>query len=409
MREAATRLCATVLLAATWLAGPSGGWAAPITAPPPAGASPDVEVFTRSGCPRCDEAKRWLDGLRQRRPEVTVAIQDVGADPAALARLRRIVEEAHAAAVSVPAFRVRGALVVGFAGPEATGARIEALLAGAPGPALVAGGDGAVCAPEPAGVCQDAAAAPPSDEVSLPLLGRVRARDLGLPLFTLAVGLVDGFNPCATWVLLFLLSFLATLRSRARMLLIAGEFVLVSALAYYAFMAAWIAVFSLIGLSRGVQIALGLFGLFVGAVNVKDYFAFHRGLTLSIPESAKPGIYRRMRAIVRAETLPVALLAAGVLAVLVNFVELLCTAGLPALYTQVLASHRLPTWKQYAYLGLYDAAYMLDDLLMVGIAVATLGHRKLQEQEGRWLKLVSGAVMLLLAGVLLLRPGWLSG
>jgi hypothetical protein len=173
-------------------------------------------------------------------------------------------------------------------------------------------------------------------------------------------------------------------------------------------MAAWIAVLSVVGLSRIVQVALGLFGLFVGAVNVKDFFAFHRGLTLGIPESAKPGIYRRMRAIVRAETLGVALAGAAALAVLVNVVELLCTAGLPALYTQILAGQGLPTWKRYAYLGLYDAAYMLDDAVMVGVAVVTLGRRRLQERGGRWLKLLSGAVMLLLAAVLLARPEWLS-
>jgi uncharacterized membrane protein HdeD (DUF308 family) len=141
---------------------------------------------------------------------------------------------------------------------------------------------------------------------------------------------------------------------------------------------------------------------------VKDFFAFHRGLTLGIPESAKPGLYRRMRAVVQAESLPIALISAAVLAVLVNFVELLCTAGLPALYTEVLASQHLPPWKRYAYLVLYDAFYMLDDMIMVGIAVVTLGHHKLQERGGRWLKLLSGAVMLLLALVLLFRPGWLT-
>jgi hypothetical protein len=192
------------------------------------------------------------------------------------------------------------------------------------------------------------------------------------------------------------------------MLLIAGEFILISALAYYAFMAAWIAVFSVIGLSRAVQIALGLLGLFVGAVNVKDFFAFHKGLTLSIPESAKPGLYRRIRAVARAETIPLAMLAAAVLAVLVNFIELLCTAGLPALYTEVLASQGLPAWKRYAYLALYDVAYMFDDMIAVGVAVVTLSRHKLQERGGRWLKLLSGAVMLALALVLLFRPEWLS-
>ncbi|MFM1997900.1 MAG: hypothetical protein RLZZ111_2287, partial [Planctomycetota bacterium] len=105
---------------------------------------------------------------------------------------------------------------------------------------------------------------------------------------------------------------------------------------------------------------------------------------------------------------PAALAAAFALAVLVNVVELLCTAGLPALYTQVLAQQGFATPVRYGFLGLYIAAYMFDDAVMVGIAVATLSRMKLEETGGRWLKLVSGAVILCLGIVLLLRPDWLS-
>src|SRR5690606_12148753 len=119
----------------------------------------------------------------------------------------------------------------------------------------------------------------------------VRAGELGLPLFTLLIGLVDGFNPCAMWVLLFLLSLLANLRDRRRMALIGGTFVIISGAAYYAFMAAWLNVFLLIGLSRAVQVVLGVVALGIGVLNVKDFVRPRRGPSLHIPESAKPGIY----------------------------------------------------------------------------------------------------------------------
>ena len=97
-----------------------------------------------------------------------------------------------------------------------------------------------------------------------------------------------------------------------------------------------------------------------------------------------------------------------VLAVLVNTVELLCTAGLPAVYTRILTLHSLPSWTYYAYLGLYNLAYIADDSLMLAIAVITLSRKRLQERGARWLKLISGVVMLLLVIALLLAPGWLS-
>lgn len=246
-----------------------------------------------------------------------------------------------------------------------------------------------------------------TDQIEVPLLGRLSASKLGMPLFTLAIGLIDGFNPCAMWVLLFLLSILVNLKDRRRILAIAGTFVIVSGLAYFAFMAAWLNVFALIGYLRPIQIVLALMAIVIGSIHTKDFFAFKQGVSLSIPESAKPSIYARVRRIVTAEHMSGAVAGAITLAVLVNIVELLCTAGLPALYTNILMQQQLSAAGRYAYLGLYIMAYMFDDALMVGIVVMTLSKRKLQETQGRWLKLISGAAILLLGVVMLFRPEWL--
>jgi uncharacterized membrane protein HdeD (DUF308 family) len=133
-----------------------------------------------------------------------------------------------------------------------------------------------------------------------------------------------------------------------------------------------------------------------------------RGSSLGISEAAKPGFYRRVREILHADDLAGAMLGIVTLAFLVNLIELLCTAGLPALYTAILTSQGLPSWQYYAYLALYIAAYMLDDAVLVTIGVATLGRRKLQERGGRWLKLLSGLVILALGALLLVRPGWMG-
>jgi hypothetical protein len=97
----------------------------------------------------------------------------------------------------------------------------------------------------------------------------------------------------------------------------------------------------------------------------------------------------------------------AVLAAAVNVIELLCTAGLPAIYTAVLSQQHLSVAGHYAYLALYILGYIADDSIMVAVAVAALGSRKLTERGGRWLKFLSGAVMLALGGLLILRPEWL--
>jgi hypothetical protein len=206
---------------------------------------------------------------------------------------------------------------------------------------------------------------------------------------------------------MFLLSLLVNLHDRKTMAIIAGTFVVVSGLIYFVFMAAWLNLFLMVGLSRPIQIGLaGLAGV-IGAVNIKDFFAFRRDVTLSIPESAKPELYARVRRILQAENLTGALIGIAMLAGLVNLVEFLCTAGLPALYTQILTLRNLPSWEYYGYLGLYNLAYMLDDSIMVAVAVITFTRFKLQERAGRWLKLASGIVMVSLGGLLLLKPQWL--
>ena len=395
-------VCAGLMLARLWLFGAG-------TVVHASEQAPDIEVFVRAGCPHCEAAKTFLHDLHQQRPALRMLIQDVGQDRTALARLERLAKQQAVTLIGVPAFYLQGQLIIGYQDKQTTGARILALL------------DRPVTDPatEPVAACRPTqpecdtvtaqASSGENSSILLPWFGRVSPREVGLPLFTLAIGLLDGFNPCAMWVLLFLLSLLATLQDRMKMTLVAGIFVLVSGLVYFAFMAAWLNVFLLVGLSRPVQLTLAGIAMVIGAVNVKDFFAFRQGLSFSIPERAKPGLYAQLRRIVQAENLVGSLIGIVVLAGLVNVVEFLCTAGFPALYTHILTTQALSSWQYYGYLGLYNLAYIFDDALMVTVAVVTLSRRKLKEREGRCLKLISGIVMIGLGLLLIVNPSLISG
>jgi len=338
-------------------------------------------VFVREGCPHCAQAKRFLRQLAEQRPHLKIVLRSLDQDPQARVDLIHFSQQLGLWPPGVPTFAMHGKGLVGFEDAEHSG------------PKLIAFIDEAITA---------------SHQVDAGWLGTLSVERLGLPLFTLALGLLDGFNPCAMWVLLFLLSLLVRLQNRRRMALVSGTFVLVSGAVYYAFMAAWLNVFLILGMSDALRITLAMVALLMGLVNVKDYFAFKQGFSFSIPETAKPGIYARVRELLKTETLATSLVSVSILAVLVNFIELLCTAGLPAIYTAVLSQQGLQGAEYYAYLLLYNLAYIADDSLMVAIAVVTLGSHKLTEQSGRWLKLLSGAVMLALALTMLLKPEWLS-
>ncbi|HBP87476.1 MAG TPA: glutaredoxin domain-containing protein [Nitrospirales bacterium] len=364
----------------------------------------DFEVFVRQGCPHCEKAKTYLTRLKHQYPNLTVTIRDIGEDPQALLRLRALAAKFGITQLGVPAFYGGGELVIGFESAETTGKQLEELL-GRPPPDAGTSSEGA-CPIEPEAPC------PPKPEpkviggqpIHVPFLGDQTLPELGLPLFTIFLGLLDGFNPCAMWVLLFLLALLANLRDRRKMFLLAGTFVLVSGVVYFAFMAAWLNIFLVLGYVRPIQIMMGGLAVGIGLLNVKEFWAFGQGPSLVIPESAKPGLYARVRKILAAEHVNQALIGMLILATLVNMIEFACTAGFPALFTQVLSQQGLTTLEYYGYLGLYNLAYIADDAVMVTIAVVTLSHRKLQEREGRWLKLISGLVMLGLGLLLLFAP-----
>ena len=403
-----------------------------------------MEVYSRSTCPRCQQAKKLIPKLQARWPAVHIQIRDVSADPEARSAWQAICR-GEGKMPGLPTVKFGGRVFIGYDGDEITGRKWEEWITKVastedkplsrsmvvpPGflpllglglqqegeidelelpeefalPGEAAGDESGIATIEPT----EPESSETDDSVDLPFFGRVSVSEFGLPLFTLAVGLVDGFNPCAMWILVFLLSILVNIKDRRKIILIAGTFVVVSGLAYFAFMAAWLHLFLLVGIARPVQVALGLLACFIGSVNVKDFFAFKKGITLSIPESSKPGLYRRVREIVRAKSVTVALFGAVSLAIVVNMVELLCTSGLPAIYTRILTLHQLPWWQNYAYLAFYNMAYMFDDSVLLTIAVVTLSNRKLQEREGRWLKLVSGVVILGLGLVMLFKPEWLA-
>jgi glutaredoxin len=362
-------------------------------APDPAAADPQrIEAFVREGCPHCAKAEEFLAQLQRERPALSIVVRDVQKEPAALDRLKELAQRTGTATVRVPAIFVGGQLIVGFSPEAGTDQLIRGALDGRRA-APHAGSDG-TCEAEESLACPKGPGAVPEEAFSVTVFDRtITLADVGLPAFTLAMGLLDGFNPCSMWVLLLMISLLAPLNDRRRMLAIGGTFVLIQGIAYFVFMAAWLNMFLLIGMSPAVTWVVAAIAIAAGLINLKDFVAFGRGISLSIPAKAKPGIYNRMRGLLHAPTMSAAIAAAAVLAVLVQIVEFMCTSGFPALFTRILTLRELPTASYYGYMLLYNAGYMLDDIIILSIGVILLSRHRLQEKEGRVLKLLSGLVM----------------
>ncbi len=357
----------------------------------------DIEVFVRNGCPHCEKAEAFLNILQQEQPALKIVIRDVFAEPAALERLQVLAKVQGINTVRVPAFQIRGQLLIGYTDETSSGQLIRDTLVQQTTQSTNKQDSAGSCeADEQALSCEATPTqpTPPPQTFAVNFFGhKVSLEDVGLPLFTIAMGLLDGFNPCSMWVLLLVIALLAPMNDRRRMLAIAGTFVAVEGFAYFVFMAAWLNLFLLIGLSRVSEISIAVIALVAGMINLKDFWRFGWGVSLSIPNAAKPAIYTRIRNILQAKNMTAAIIGAVILAVLVQIVEFMCTSGFPALYTRILTLKQLDTVSYYSYLLLYNLAYMLDDLIVLSIGVITLSQRRLQEKEGRWLKLISGLTM----------------
>lgn len=241
-------------------------------------------------------------------------------------------------------------------------------------------------------------------EVELPLLGKVSAENLSLPLLTVLIAGADGFNPCAFFILTFLLSTVLLVRSRKRIVIVGAIFVFFSGLIYFLFMAAWLNVFMFASQLKILTIVAGCIALFAGIVNVKDYFFFKKGISLTLPTSHKLSFMEKVESLARLESLFPLVVATSILAITVNMYELLCTVGFPIVYIRILTLHNLPTFQYYLYLIFYNVVYVVPLACIVTIFALTLGERRFTESGVRKLKLISGYMISLLGVALLFKP-----
>jgi hypothetical protein len=232
--------------------------------------------------------------------------------------------------------------------------------------------------------------------------------EVSLPVITIVIGALDSVNPCAFFILLFLLSLLIYTRSRKRMLLIGGIFIFFSGFIYFLLMIAILFFFTAIEEQLIIAFIAGLVAVIFGILNIKDFFFFKKGPSASIPESQKPRLYKQMRNILKITSLPVLIGATVVLAITANTVELACSFVLPVVYIGVLNSFSLGSFQNIIYLIIYNIIYVIPLLVFTLAVVITLGRWKLSEWQGRILKLFSGTMMFSLGAILLIKADLLK-
>ncbi|NLG06427.1 MAG: hypothetical protein GX559_01870 [Candidatus Pacebacteria bacterium] len=244
-------------------------------------------------------------------------------------------------------------------------------------------------------------------EIELPVFGRVNPHNISLPIVTIMIGLVDGFNPCAMWVLIFLISLLLGMKDRRRMWALGLVFILTSGFVYFLFMSAWLNFFLFLGLVNWVRIAIALLAIIVAINYLRDFIKNKDAACQVDLGGNKKKIFTSLKEIVYRKNIIWSLLGIILLAFSVNLLELVCSAGLPAVYTKLLSMHNLTKFEHYSYLLLYILVFMLDDVLVFVITMISMKRVTLSTKYAHYAHLVGGIMMLIIGLLMLFKPEWI--
>ena len=251
---------------------------------------------------------------------------------------------------------------------------------------------------------EDSGYPPPSTIVEIPLVGEIDARDFSLPVLAVVLGLVDGLNPCAMWVLVYLISLVLSLKDRRKIWLIVGSFVFASGVLYFLFMTAWLNAFLFMGYVRELTLLIGFFALWVGITDIYESIRDRGRPTCQIGDrESKNRTMARIKEVALSPLSVGSFFAIIALAFIVNSIEFLCSAAIPAVFTYILSISPLSPIQYYMYILIYVLFFMLDDLLIFATAAFAVTS-SIGERYAGYTKPVGGVIMLAIGVILIFFP-----
>lgn len=250
----------------------------------------------------------------------------------------------------------------------------------------------------------------PKSTKVIPILGEIDAKKVSLPLVAIVIGAVDGFNPCAMWVLLFLIGMLFHMKDKKKMWILGITFLLTSAVMYLLIMAAWLKVALSFMTVVWLRIFIAIVALVAGLVNLNSYIKEKKrkddGCEI-VDEKKRKKMFTKIKKITSEKKFILAIFGIIALAISVNLVEIACSAGLPLIFTQILALNDLSTFEYVTYMLIYILFFLIDDIVVFVIAMLTLNIKGISSKYGKYSHLIGGIIMILIGILMIFKPEWL--
>ena len=245
------------------------------------------------------------------------------------------------------------------------------------------------------------------ENVTVPVLGKINAKKVSLPILAVVLGFVDGFNPCAMWILIFLITMLFNMKDRKKMWILGLTFILTSGIVYLMFMLAWLNLATFISKIAFIRLLIAVIALVVGLINVYKYIDSLKkkdeGCDV-VDKKDRKKIMEKIISITHEKKFIIALLGIMVLAASVNIIELMCSIGIPLLFTQILAMNNLSTFSYMIYMFIYIFFFLIDDIVIFVISMVTLKVTGLSTKYTKYSHLIGGIIMLIIGLLLIIKP-----
>jgi cytochrome c biogenesis protein CcdA len=374
-----------------------------------------VEVFVREDCKHCHNERDFLVDLSLRRDDFKVYLYDIDTKEnkdkwTALMDLENLPKV-------TPVTLVGNTVIQGFDAPETTGARIESLIDKSlnDGAVMVdeyiaAGGSGSVEKFEN-GVCDDETGIctyePEPMLFTVPFIGAVDLKTLSLPTLSVLLGFIDGFNPCAMWVLITFLVVLAQIGSRKKMWQVAGIFILAESIMYYLILNVWFTAWDFVKLDNIVTPIIGVIAVGAGLYFLYDWKT-NDGTCKVTNAKQKAKTRKKIHTLVEAEMTALTVLGVIGLALSVNIIEFACSVGIPQTFTKVIELNNLNGWETQLYMIIYILFYMIDDFIVFGIALYSFDKIGITTKYAKVAHLLGGIMMIVLGLILIIDPSMLT-
>ena len=245
-------------------------------------------------------------------------------------------------------------------------------------------------------------------KVKIPLLGKISMKNSSLGVIAVVLGFIDGFNPCAMWILLFLINMFIGMKDKKKAWILGFVFLLVSAAIYFLSMLGINFVVGVTTVSY-IRIAIAVFILIMGVLSFRKYLKTRKedaGCTV-VDDKKRKTIITKVKKITNSKSFIFSLIGVSALAISVNLIELACSLGFPVIYTEMLSINNVTGFSRIIYLLIYIFFYMIDDLVVFTISMITLQATGITNKYNKLCTLISGIIMILMGLLLIFKPGWL--